>query len=376
MDNKIFVPSFEVEKKTKAFNKYIWFFVFLLLLFPISVFLGAFFYAFMTSFLEIVDYQNSLLCIVIIPCGLFVFTAYQLYLFLQALLTSYKIENSNLVKGKIINKDKVDLSDIAIDSVFVADGIKNIGNVSRSMHNSSAANMYKIIRLIECNLNSDFVNQYFDTPLYKKVEYKNAKLINETKYSLIYTSENKKKIVVPKIYDGMFNINNSEESSFIKRIIERTLCIFTIALLSVICLLCIQNKSNINDLNAISNPVSIISQKLDDYGYVVTNNGPAYYIYKKVVDETKTSTIKYVFKSDGSTDDVNIQLYYNDKSYNVENELRAILDSTGYEFANDDKEKFIENVINSINGNYVYDKLSSGNFSILIGKSEGYIDIH
>lgn len=237
MDNdknksNIFFPSFKFERKTKAFNKYIWWFVALISMFSISLVLLCMFHTFLCWFLNIVSsfIHDNFIFVTFIPVILYILLSYQFLKFLSSLMTSYKFEDDQITKGIIQKSNKVKGTDLIIDTALVTNMLKNVSNSSSVVASNTALNMNKIITLIRLNTKKEFVQKYFDTELYKKEVYKNPKLIKENKYSLIYTCNNKKKLVIPKIYDGICYVDNKKETSFLFRIAIRSVIVFVIAL--------------------------------------------------------------------------------------------------------------------------------------------------
>lgn len=358
---KICVPSFEFEKKTKAFNKYKIFFVSLISMFTISVFIGAFFYAFMSSFLNLST--NHMEIYIATPIIIFLFTAYKLIQFLLALLCTYKIENNKIIKGRIKYNSKINEIDLNLITTAIA-GIINAQSI-------------QVLKLIKLNLNKDFVYNYFETDIYVKKEYTNFKLIKETKYALIYSCDNKKKLVIPKVYDGICECENKKEESYKKRIIKSSAIVFFIVFAISICDIAVLNYKNINEFAPlISASKSDIQDKLEDYGYLLKRSGSTYSTFEKDVGNgERTSEIIYYFDKKGNIKNVKLDLFYNSKSKNVSDELSIILDTIDAEFDND-VDEFIEVVKDNIDGEYKVCKISSKICTLSIGRSGEYIHIH
>lgn len=372
--NGLFNPSFKFERKTKAFNKYIGVFVALISMFTTGLGVGAF-YAFMSSSLDLVG--DHLGIYIFTPAIVFIILAYQFYQFIQSLLHSYKFKDNKIIKGKIQEVDKVKGTDLAIDAAATATMIANIGNQTAFMAASAVSNLNTIRSLINLNSNHEFVEKYFDTELYKHREYINPKLVKETKYSLIYTCDNKKKLVVPKIYEGICDVGNKKESSFISRIIKKAAVVFILALAIAIIDLSIANNRNYDYISNISASKNSIEDRLENYGYSLKKNNESLYSFrKKVGNGDRTSEIKYKFDKKGNIKDVDIQLYYNSSSKNVENELRAIISTLNDDFDSEEVDYFIDLVEQNLTGSYKYGKISSNKYSLKISRSGGYVDIH
>ena len=101
--NTVYCPSFETEKRTRAFNRHIWWFVSLISLFTVGIGVFAAFHPFMSSFLGLVSSPVTDHMVVPILACVFIFVAlaYQLVMFLTELMTYYSFVNNRIVKGKI-----------------------------------------------------------------------------------------------------------------------------------------------------------------------------------------------------------------------------------------------------------------------------------
>lgn len=382
MDNdknksSIFFPSFKFEKKTKAFNKYIWWFVALISMFSISLVILCMFHAFLCWFLNLVStfIKDNFIIIAFLPAIAYILLSFQFLKFLLSLMTSYKFEDGKITKGIIQKSNKVKGTDLIIDTALVANMLKNINNSSKVVASNTASNMNNIINLIRLNTNKEFVQEYFDTELYKKEVYKNPKLIKETKYSLIYTCDNKKKLVIPKIYEGICDVSYKKESSFLIRIIVRSAIVFVIALLIAITDLIIGYNNNTQNISTISNEVNILEENLISYGYSSKKINEKMYTFSKDVGE-KNSKITYYLDKNGNINDVNIQLYYNSTYQNIEKELIYIISTINDEFSSSDISEFVTLVQQNLSGTQEYGRLNGKNYRLTLGTSEGYIDIH
>ena len=382
MDNdknksNIFFPSFKIERKTKAFNKYIWWFVALISMFSVSLVLLCMFHTFLCWFLNIVSsfIHDNFIFVTFIPVILYILLSYQFLKFLSSLMTSYKFEDDQIIKGKIQKSNKIKGTDLIIDTILVTNMLKNVSNSSKVVASNTASNMNNILNLIRLNTKKEFVQKYFDTELYKKEVYKNPKLIKENKYSLIYTCDNKKKLVIPKIYDGICDVDNEKETSFLFRIAIRSVIVFVIALFISIADLVIGYSNNTQNITTISNEVHILQENLTSYGYTCEKVNEKMYTFSKSVGE-KTSKISYYLDKNGNIDDVNIQLYYNSNYPNIEKELIYIISTINDEFNSSDISVFVTLVHQNIQGNLEYGSLRGRNYKLTLGTSQGYIDIH
>lgn len=370
----IFYPSFKFEKKTKAFNKYIWFFVSVLSAFSVGLLVFTIFHAIICSILNIVSsfIVDNIGNIGFLPVIMCIVLGYQFVQILLILMTSYKFEDGKIIKGMIKNVDKVKGIDLAIDAALLT-----IDNSSSVVASNAASNLGELARLIGLNTNPEFVQKYFDTELYKKKVYENPQLVKTTKYSLIYTCDNKKKLVIPKIYEGICDVESNKESSFIGRILKRSVIVFFIALIISIIDLSVAYSKNDEYITSITNVKNTIQQEINYYGYTSKKiNEQVYKFTKEIGNGERISEVKYYFDKNGKVKEINIQLYYNSTSKNVENELEYIISTINDEFNSNEVEDFINLVKENIAGNSKYGNLKSENYKLTLGRSNGYIDVH
>lgn len=374
----IFYPSFKLEKKTKAFNKYIGAFVALISMFTVGVGIIVF-HVFMCYYLNLIStfIQDNLIIFMLLPVIIFIALSYKLAQWLSSLMSSYKFEDGKITKGIIQRANKVKGIDLAIDTALLANMINNIGDSSSVVASNAISNLNNILNLIALNSEAKFVEQYFDTDLYKKNVYENPKLVKETKYSLIYTCDNKRKLVIPKIYEGICDVESKKESSFIGRILKKSVLVFVIALIIAIFDLSIGYTKNTEYINNISNVKINIEQQLEEYGYTLKKiNEKLYTFSKELGNGERRSEVKYYFDKNGSIIDVDVQLYYDSTSENVGAELLYIIRTLNDNFDSNDINDFVDLVEENINGNYKYGKLKSEKYILTLGRSGEYVDIH
>lgn len=242
---------------------------------------------------------------------------------------------------------------------MTAQAVKNLGN---------------ILQLIEYNMNPAFVSQCFDTDIYKKKVYTNPVFVKETRYTLVYNCENGK-LVIPKIYAGLCS-SDSEPRSFILRIVIRSIIVFAIGLMIACADLGYGSSQNKENLSNIADTRDTIERELGGYNYAVDKVNSKVYKFSKS-DGIKKSEITYYFDKNGAVEDVDIQLYYNDTAF--ENELRYIISSMDESFNEDEVDDFISQAVENVNSEHPsYTILRSENekYSLRLGSSEGYVDIH
>ncbi len=370
MNNNIFYPSFKFERKTKALNISVWGFVGLISMFSTFLFVIVP-YLFLSDFFDIVsafilDNLGIVMVTYIIIFALIF--GIGLYKFLITPLYSYKFEDNKIIKGRIINSEKIKGKDLAFDAIMTTYMAENITNSTSVMAGNAAINMNTIDNLTKLNTNQEFVNKFFDTDIYKKKIYNNPKLIKETKYSLIYICDGNKKLVIPKLYEGM-NItkNNGSESSLLSRVLVRSLIVLCIFFIFSMIDLFIGISNNNKNKSNINNTCEFIQTNLNNYGYSINRNCN----FEKIVSNTRTSTIKYNINKNGNITKVDLDLYYDISSYS-DDELKYIISTLNTDFSNDEINNFIEKVNSCVNGDCSYTKLKS----LRIDLSGGFVNIH
>ena len=177
----LFVPSLKFEKKTRALNKYIWlpvvFLIFVLVLFNDVLFK-------LIRYLLNIVYSYSDDAVMVVLSIFLILILGCIPNFCQLIFhlwTSYDFSDGKVVKGRIVN-------------------IANTANVRSSRITGQVANIIALARL---NLNRTFVEQSFYTDTNNRKEYLNPRLVKETRYTQVYRCDNKKRLVIPKLYEGL-----------------------------------------------------------------------------------------------------------------------------------------------------------------------------
>lgn len=374
-NQNIFIPSFEFERKTKGFNRSLWGFVGLISMFTVG--LGVFVFQLMVCDLfNIVStfLSDTYVFFILIICFFAIIFGIGYFSFMNSLMYCYKFENGKLIKGKIMDVNKLKGIDLTLNSLMTTYMIKNIDNPSNITKANALLNSVKIFNLIELNTNGEFVKQYFDTPLYKKKVYTNVRLLKETKFHLIYISDKNKKIKIPKIYEGMpVKLIYKKQSSLISRVLVRSLIVFLIFFIISICDLGIGYSNNNEHIGAINDTYKNIEYNLISYGYTSKKINEKCYLFEKEINDRR-SDIKYIFDKNGNVIDVEFDIYFSTTS-NTE-ELFFIIKSLNDNFTDDEIDNFISNVGLCINGDCSYSKLVSDENIIRIGTSNGLIQVH
>lgn len=363
MDNEtytVYVPSFSFERKNGALTKYIFPFVALISMFTVSIFVGGFVVAFVSSYLKLP--VSHLGAYIFVPIAAFVLSTGVLIKFCLHLLTAYKFEEDRIVRGRL-SKGK--------DSSGVLERIPEVG--AKLLFGSKAGRIAKLIRL---NMNMDFVETYFDTDAYGKEEFLHPRLVGETKHELIYECDNGKKLRILKIYEDMYREEGRDRSTFLSRVIIVSLMVLLAALMIAVTDLSLLRHKTVTEYAPVIEATEADMEKtLGAYGYTLAGNGATYSNFKKPVGD-RTAEVKYSFDKNGKIKNVDIQLYFDADSPDYEGEIRAVIGTMDAGFSQSELDEFIEAVGSSINGEYTNYRLKSDKYILTLGTSGEYVDIH
>lgn len=351
-ENRIYIPSFEFERKTKAFNKMIWGFVAMISAFTVTFPVGIMHLAFssinsdMYGFVTVMLHSQIVsILLMSLPTVAFLVLAYQLYQFCASLSCSYVFTGNQIIKGQIIAANDVSGGELVSDALTVSYMAANIGNHNRVAAASAGRGIFRTIKLIKLNTNPEFVYKFFYTNLYVRIVYTNPKLIKETKYSLVYCCDNKRKLVIPKIYPGICREPEGKPSSFKWRIIQRSLIVFvTCALIAMTDLyigaVCGVEK-NAEIVANISKTHSQISEDLGRFGYTGELNKMNCRFTKKVCEDNYTSLVWYFYDKKGNVKDARIDIVF-EKTEIPEEEITFVMESLGDTFTATQISEFLD----------------------------------
>lgn len=355
----VLIPSFRFEKKTGALNKYLLPFVALISMFTVSVFIGGFVVAFLSSFLQLPD--AHILVYVFVPIAVFVLSTGVLIRFFLLLLTAYKIEDNRIICAKMVRGRKMETLRDEIPELVAA---LFLGPRARCF-----ANMIKL------NLKPGFAEEYFDTVLYAKKEYLHPRLIKETKHELVYSCDDNKTLRIRKIYDGICRPEGKGGKSFGVRVALVSVLVFFIALAIAVTDLAISRNKTVKEYEPrIEYLQGKMQSRLVKFGYELERSGVSFSTFCKKVGD-RTSEVRYIYNKKGEITKVNVQLYYAADSVDYEAEIRTIL-ATMNAFSENSIDEFIQAVGQNLNGEYTHYRLKGGRYILTLGTSGDYVDIH
>lgn len=306
--NKILIPSVEYERKTKALTKYT--IVFALLIFFIILIISELSgipkiiykqFNINNSFFLENSLQFTLSFILIIFALAFIIKKY-----LNTLKTSYIIEDDKIIKGvlKLSRKNvRIFFNELEDNSelrnMFMSYYDIHYGH---SIVKSFIINFQRAKLNLDNNLDNNFVNNFFNTSLYKKKKYENPELITVKKHSLIYRYENNKRIIIPRIYEGMSETEVTKKASFFTlRVIKTLIILFIIS--TILMLVDMQHPLPTEFERKYG--IEYVTKNLNNYGYHIEKQDGNNYLYTKNVDNN-ISKIEY----NSETTKFNIELYY------------------------------------------------------------------
>lgn len=375
-ENRIYIPSFEFERKTKALNKMIWGFVAMISAFTVTVPVGAMHLAFssinsdMYGFVTVMLHSQIVsILLMSMPIVAFLALAYQMYQFIACLSCSYVFTGNQIIKGQIIDANDVSGGELVSEALTVSYMAANIGNHNRVAAASAARGVSKTIKLIRLNTNPEFVYKFFYTDLYVRKVYTNPKLIKETKYSLVYSCDNKRKLVIPKIYPGMCREPEDKPSSLKGRIIKRSLIVFVSCVLISITDLRIAAvggvAKNAEIVANISKTHSQITKDLERFGYTGELNKMNCRFEKKVCEDEYTSLIWYFYDRKGNIKDARIDIVF-EKTEIPEEEITYVMESLGDTFTVSEISRFLDAVEECMEGKIPSAKLDKDKNDIFV----------
>ena len=167
------------------------------------------------------------------------------------------------------------------------------------------------------------------------------------------------------------------EISFGARVIVGAIIVFIIAFVISIIDLSVRYVQNPQYVSNINVSKDRLKDNYLNFGYVADNFNEEVCTYiKENTDQFKTSEVKYYFDKNGNVEDVDIQLYYEENSKNVEEELRYIISTLDAKFNSSAIDNFVNIVNDNLNGNQRYGKLVSNKYSLSISRSGKYIQIN
>lgn len=378
-DNTVLIPNFTVESRTKALNAGVWGFVGLISMFTISVCVLTLHLALVSVF-DVTSTFVSDNMTILIPGIVLIFAivfGIGFYCFLSDLLTAYIIQPNRIIKGRITNKaNRPNEKSLTLQAALTAYMAANLPDGSKVSGANGIRNLFGILELINWNMEPDFARQFFFTEMYSRKEYNHPQLIKENRYSYTYICGNKK-VKIRKIYTGMDKEVITEKSvSILRRVVKKALLVF--GAFSVISLtdfsLGLENSSN--SIQNITQSYNQIEAALTEFGYTAEKRKNTSCQFEKVISTQRTSYVNYFFDSDATIRKVEFELYFDSSSDMVQQEIEYIFTSLNDGITKQQMEKFAQDTQSTIQGKYIYNKLQTDSYTIVLGTSDGHAYIH
>lgn len=375
-DYAVLIPSFSVERKTKALTTWVWGLTAFIYLF-ISIFISMT-HLVLIVILEVIRsfFYNNMVTMWPIICSSLV-ASILLGRALLSLQTAYVIQPDKIIKGRIKNNAvAVTGSSLATQAALTAYMAANLTNPSHVSGANSINNSMVVFKMISLNMREGFAQKFFFTEAYKRKEYLNPQLIKESKRSYTYLC-GKRKIKIPKIYTGMdCGVQNAKEVSVFKRVVVRLLLLTAITITVFTADLAAGLASNPTYLSHITQSAAKIEASLSDFGYQIQWHNNTVYRFEKAASEKRDSHIRYIFHTDGSIKDVTMEIYFNKSSQRVAEEIECILTSLDDGITQQQMDEFIAATQSTIEGEYEYTKLYSNNYTVTLGTSDGHAHVY
>lgn len=378
-DYKVLIPNFAVEKRTKALNIGVWGIVGVISMFTVGivVFMSHMMLAFTLRIISTFALDHMMIAGGYPVIAFSLIFGIGLVISLSSLQTAYVIQPDKIIKGEITNQaNRNSAKSLAVETALTAYMAANVLNGSKATGAKNIKNLFGILERISLNMEDGFAQQFFFTELYKRKEYYNPQLIKETKHFYIYLCDNQK-LKIRKIYTSMDkNVQNAKKVSILKRVVVRALLVIVIFSTISIADIAIGLANNKKYINNIKQNHAEIETELADFGYKSDKVNDKYYRFEKTVSSQRISYIKYFFDLDGSIERVEFEIYFDKSSDRIEQEIEYIFTSLNDGITEQQIEKFAQDTQSTVQGNYIYNKLQTNNYLIVLGTSDGHAHIH
>lgn len=376
---KVLIPSFEVEKRTGALTVGVWGFVGLISMFTAGIGVFCFHLMLKDGILNITSTFISDYGEIIAPSVMLFFAAVAIagaLIFLSSLMTAYVILPDKIIKGRITDKaDCVDAESLKVQAAVTGYMIENISDASKVSGANGIGNLYLVWRRIAFNMKEGNAQQFFFTDLYKRKEYCSPQLIRENKHFCIYRCGNKR-LKIRKLYTDMDkDVKNAKGVSILKRTAVRALLVFAVCFALSAADMAVGLAHNDSYNSRIENTCEEVAADLGEFGYVSKKINNKCYFFEKDVAE-RTSRVQYYFGLDGSAEQIEFEIYFDESSETMEQEIEYLFTSLNDGITEQQMEAFIQDTQSTIQGDYVYNKLATDHNTIILGTSGGYAHIH
>lgn len=377
-DYTVLIPSFSVERKTKALTTWVWgIATFIYTFLTVFIMLAHFMFISTLHIISSFFYDNMVILWSILIVGSCLVACVILGRALLNLETAYVIQPDKIIRGRIkTNAVAVTDSSLATQAALTAYMAANLTNPSNVTRANGIKNSIVLFKMISLNMREGFAQEFFFTEAYKRKEYPNPQLIKETKRSYTYLC-GKQKIKIPKIYTGMdYSVQNAKEVSVFKRVVVRLLLMTAITITVLTADLAVGLGNNPTYLSHITQSAAKIESSLSAFGYQIQRHNNTVYWFEKTASEKKDSSIQYTFRTDGSIKDVSLEIYFNKSSQRVAEEIECILTSLNDGITQQQMDEFIAATQSTIEGEYEYRKLYSNNYTVTLGTSDGHAHVY
>ncbi len=257
--------------------------------------------------------------------------------FEMELMTAYRFDGNSIIKGRITRN---------------------------ALNYEPVNNAAALGKIVELNMKEGFAEANFDTDAYKKKTYTNTRL------------------VIPKIYKDITKADGKKYPSLGVRIAVRSLIVFAVLFV----LGCIDVYTGYANNSEIKSDVIVNYEPLDEeitsYGYELYQHSEfnsLRYVYRKTVEKdgaSFTNEVTLEYDTDGTLENVELDIYLPDESYFDETEY---LVSLVVGLSDSQKTEFMEYVKRSVEEGFstdTYCKMTGAATTIRNDTSDGCISIH
>ena len=235
--NHVMIPSFALERQTKGLNRELWGFVGAVSMLTVGVgvlILNLMIRAIIPDPPDVPDWLDMAGVLTVI-IGFALMFGIGLFCFIQKLMTAYIFEEGQIVRGKIVSKGSISISDLTAQVASGAGmlaGMTGLAGSNTTVLAYDLGQMHSILSLIRANMAPGFADAFFGTELYRKKVYRNPRLLKHGKYTDTFLCDNNKKLRINRIYTGMAPMIPGQRGlSIAARVALRSLLVLLICLL-------------------------------------------------------------------------------------------------------------------------------------------------
>lgn len=395
---KISSLSFELERTTRAANILVSAFILFISMF--ILFLPIVLISCITSILGYIQIYTIQVLVVLMSL-IMIFMVISSILMLKiipSLMSAYRIEEDAIVCGVLRkvpryaekNNHKVNLVTNAALMVALKDSDSYIESRRAYTAIKGSSNIFKLIKQ---NTDPYFVKEFFDTECFNKKIYYNPVLVKTTKYAYIYKCDNKKRLVIRKLYSNMGSIGAYKPRSLKQRMILPVLLVVLLTSIltggTIYAHMVGTNAYNDVTMLDIESKIETYVSQFENIGYELDsfekNSNTGFYQIKfryHCNEDTDDSVVSYRFGYDGKIKLNNIYLYIHgderDGNRDLNNELNILLNFPSEQFSENNIDELILGIQDAIDDKIKIKQVNSddGDFGIIIKRFDSCVCVY